>query len=121
MIPGKRVYARRNENDLGDHKILGDDTICINPTCVRVPVFYGHSEALHIETREKITAKAGLRTVTSARALLSLINVSRAVTRPLFGWCRYDGVYVGRIRRTFRALRVSTCGLYRTIFGKVRH
>jgi aspartate-semialdehyde dehydrogenase len=38
------------------HKILGDNSILINPTAVRVPVFYGHSEAVHIETREKITA-----------------------------------------------------------------
>jgi aspartate-semialdehyde dehydrogenase len=35
-------------------KILGDDTIQVNPTAVRVPVFYGHSEAVHIETRRKI-------------------------------------------------------------------
>ncbi|HEU0278157.1 MAG TPA: aspartate-semialdehyde dehydrogenase [Rhodanobacteraceae bacterium] len=44
-------------------KILEDDSIQVNPTCVRVPVFYGHSEAVHIETREKISA-------TDARALL---------------------------------------------------
>ena len=44
-------------------KILGDDRIQVNPTVVRVPVFYGHSEAVHIETREKITAE-------QARALL---------------------------------------------------
>ena len=44
-------------------KILGDESIQVNPTCVRVPVFYGHSEAVHIETREKISAEA-------ARALL---------------------------------------------------
>jgi aspartate-semialdehyde dehydrogenase len=36
-------------------KILEDDTILVNPTCVRVPVFYGHSEAVHIETSEKIS------------------------------------------------------------------
>ena len=35
-------------------KILDDETIRVNPTCVRVPVFYGHSEAVHIETKEKI-------------------------------------------------------------------
>lgn len=39
------------------NKIMEDDTIKVNPTAVRVPVFYGHSEALHIETRKKITAK----------------------------------------------------------------
>lgn len=37
-------------------KILGDESIQVNPTCVRVPVFYGHSEAVHIETSEKISA-----------------------------------------------------------------
>ena len=37
-------------------KIMGDSAILVNPTAVRVPVFYGHSEAVHIETREKITA-----------------------------------------------------------------
>ncbi len=37
-------------------KILEDDSIQVNPTCVRVPVFYGHSEAVHIETRTKIGA-----------------------------------------------------------------
>ena len=44
-------------------KIMGDDSIMVNPTAVRVPVFYGHSEAIHIETRKKITAA-------EARALL---------------------------------------------------
>ena len=38
-------------------KIFDDNTIKVNPTAVRVPVFYGHSEAVHIETKSKITAK----------------------------------------------------------------
>src|SRR6201999_3478946 len=37
-------------------KILEDPAIRINATAVRVPVFYGHSEAVHLETRKKITA-----------------------------------------------------------------
>jgi aspartate-semialdehyde dehydrogenase len=36
-------------------KILGDDSILVNPTAVRVPVFYGHSESVAIETRDKVT------------------------------------------------------------------
>jgi aspartate-semialdehyde dehydrogenase len=44
-------------------KILADESIRVNPTCVRVPVFYGHAEAVHIETREPVS-------VTEARALL---------------------------------------------------
>ena len=37
-------------------KILEDDSILVNPTAVRVPVFYGHSEVIHIETRDKLSA-----------------------------------------------------------------
>ena len=44
-------------------KIMGDESILVNATAVRVPVFYGHSEAVHIETKRKITAA-------EARALL---------------------------------------------------
>ncbi len=35
-------------------KIFEDNSILVNPTTVRIPVFYGHSEAVHIETKEKI-------------------------------------------------------------------
>jgi aspartate-semialdehyde dehydrogenase len=38
-------------------KILGDTTVMVNATAVRVPVFYGHSEAVHIETRSKISSE----------------------------------------------------------------
>ncbi len=44
-------------------KILEDESIQVNPTAVRVPVFYGHAEAVHIETRDKLS-------VEGARALL---------------------------------------------------
>jgi len=37
-------------------KIMGDDTIAVNPTAVRIPTFFGHSEAVHLETRDKISA-----------------------------------------------------------------
>ena len=40
---------------MGNKKIL-DNSIEVNPTTVRVPVFYGHSEAVHLELAEKITA-----------------------------------------------------------------
>ena len=45
-------------------KIFDDPSIVVNPTCVRIPAFYGHSEAVHIETVDKITAE-------HARALLA--------------------------------------------------
>ena len=80
-------------------KIMGDDAIMVNPTAVRVPVFFGHSEALHIETRDKITAA-------DARALLEKAPGIKVVDeRKDGGWptaqseaAGTDPVYVGRIR-----------------------
>ena len=80
-------------------KILGDDGIQVNPTVVRVPVFYGHSEAVHIETREKIDA-------TRARELLASAPGVEVVDEregggyptPVTHASGNDPVYVGRIR-----------------------
>jgi aspartate-semialdehyde dehydrogenase len=80
-------------------KILGDDSIMVNPTAVRVPVFYGHSEAVHIETREKITA-------VQARELLRNAPGVTVVDEPIPGGyptavteaAGQDPVFVGRIR-----------------------
>ena len=38
-------------------KIFADPSIVVNPTCVRVPVFFSHSEAIHVETVDKISAE----------------------------------------------------------------
>ena len=79
-------------------KIMEDDTIVVNPTAVRVPVFYGHSEAVHIETRKKITA-------VEARALLEkapgvvLMDKREAGGYPTpVDAAGNDATYVGRIR-----------------------
>ncbi|RNF85179.1 aspartate-semialdehyde dehydrogenase [Montanilutibacter psychrotolerans] len=80
-------------------KILGDDSILVNATVVRVPVFYGHSEAVHIETREKITAA-------QARALLEKApgvevvdeHVNGGYPTPVTHASGRDPAYVGRIR-----------------------
>lgn len=52
---------------LETQKIFEDDSILVNPTCVRIPVFYGHSEAVHVEL-------AGPLSVAGARELLSRAN-----------------------------------------------
>ncbi len=80
-------------------KILGDDTIQVNPTTVRVPVFYGHSEAVHIETREKIGADEARRLLERAPGVVVLDRrepggYPTAVTEA----AGRDPVYVGRIR-----------------------
>ncbi|MDJ0929140.1 MAG: aspartate-semialdehyde dehydrogenase [Gammaproteobacteria bacterium] len=80
-------------------KILDDDSIQVNPTCVRIPVFYGHSEAVHIETREAISA-AGVRELLQAMpgvAVLDERELGGYPTAVTEGAGR-DEVYVGRIR-----------------------
>lgn len=80
-------------------KIFEDESIQVNPTCVRVPVFFGHSEALHIETRDKISAE-------QARALLEAAPGVTVMDRREDGGyptavtesAGQDPVFVGRIR-----------------------
>ncbi len=80
-------------------KILGDRSILVNPTCVRVPVFYGHAEAVHIETREKITADQVKQLMLEADGV-SLIDdpASLEYPSPAVHSAGNDPVYVGRIR-----------------------
>jgi aspartate-semialdehyde dehydrogenase len=80
-------------------KIMGDDSIMVNPTAVRVPVFYGHSEAIHIETRDKITAEQATALLKAAPGIVVLDERNdggypTAVTEA----SGQDPVYVGRIR-----------------------
>lgn len=80
-------------------KILGDPEIQVNPTTVRVPVFYGHSESVHIETRRKICAKEAQSLLAKAPGVALLDDripggYPTAVTEA--AGC--DDVYVGRIR-----------------------
>ncbi len=80
-------------------KILGDDEILVNPTAVRIPVFFGHSEAIHIETREKISAATASTLLSKSPGIEVLDGVElgkypTAVTES----SGRDPVFVGRIR-----------------------
>ncbi len=80
-------------------KIFEDAEIQVNPTCVRIPVFFGHSEAVHIETREKISAEKA-RELLSGAAGIEIVDEQcdggypTAVTESAGA----DPVFVGRIR-----------------------
>ncbi|MGH8042098.1 MAG: aspartate-semialdehyde dehydrogenase [Rudaea sp.] len=80
-------------------KILGDDSIQVNPTAVRVPVFYGHAEAVHIETRAKISA-AQARALLEQAPGVSVIDQREAggYPTPVGDAAGKDVVCVGRIR-----------------------
>jgi aspartate-semialdehyde dehydrogenase len=80
-------------------KILGDQSVKVNATAVRVPVFYGHSEAVHIETKRKIDADAVRHLLSSAPGVCVLDERKNggyptAVTES----SGHDAVFVGRIR-----------------------
>jgi len=80
-------------------KIMEDDSIRVNATVVRVPVFYGHSEAVHIETRRKISAAQARVLLEQAPGVTVLDRrepggYPTAVTEA----ANHDTVYVGRIR-----------------------
>jgi aspartate-semialdehyde dehydrogenase len=79
-------------------KILGED-IEVNPTCVRVPVFYGHSEAVHIETREKISAEQVRELMANAPGVeLMDERVDGGYPTAVSESAGKDSTYVGRIR-----------------------
>ncbi len=80
-------------------KILESADIMVNPTCARVPVFWGHSESIHLETRRKITAPEAQKLLNSAPGIVVLDGESpgaypTAVTEA----AHRDAVFVGRIR-----------------------
>ncbi|MBT5229266.1 MAG: aspartate-semialdehyde dehydrogenase, partial [Methylococcales bacterium] len=80
-------------------KIFHDDNIMVNPTAVRIPVFYGHSEAVHIETVDKITAREA-RDILAKAPGVEVVDAhedggyATAVTEGVGN----DATYVSRIR-----------------------
>ena len=80
-------------------KILGDETIAVNPTAVRIPVFFGHSEAVHLETRDKISAEAVCELLRKAPGVTLLDGVDTGeYPTAMTEASGTDPVYVGRVR-----------------------
>jgi aspartate-semialdehyde dehydrogenase len=80
-------------------KILEDEAIQVNPTAVRVPVFYGHSEAVHLETKERISAKQARELLRAAPGVIVLDEpVPGGYPTAVTEGSDQDAVYVGRIR-----------------------
>jgi len=96
---GHTAHATQKEAEEETHKILEDDAIGISATCVRVPVWRSHSEAVWVETEREVSPD-------EARGLLQRMPGVRVVDDPASA--RYpmpseaaggDDVLVGRIRR----------------------
>ena len=80
-------------------KILNDDDILVNATAVRIPVFYGHSEAVHIETRDKISAD-DVRELLARAPGVELVDglTSGQYPTAVTHASGNDAVFVGRVR-----------------------
>ena len=79
-------------------KIMGDDAIRVNATCVRVPVLRGHSESVNIETERKITREKAIELLQKAPGITVIDDLeNKKYPMPLFSDGK-DDTFVGRIR-----------------------
>lgn len=87
----KMVYETR--------KIMGDDSIQVCPTCVRVPVAIGHSESILVETERRLSVEEARELFQNAEGVTVIDDLS-AKQYPMPRDCDgKDDVFVGRIRR----------------------
>jgi aspartate-semialdehyde dehydrogenase len=79
-------------------KIMGDQTIQITATTVRVPVYVSHSEAVNIETERKLTAHEARALLAAAPGIVVFDDPSRKLYPMPLDAAGKDEVYVGRVR-----------------------
>ena len=79
-------------------KIMGDESIQVTATCVRVPVFGGHSESVNVQTEKKITAREARALLEKAPGVIVKDDVTHNVYPLAVDCVNQDEVFVGRIR-----------------------
>ena len=93
-------YTREEMKMVWETKKILDNKILVNPTCVRVPVFYGHSEAVHFETKKKIELDEVIDLLKSAKGVTIVDNPKQLqFPTPKEDASGKDDVFVGRIRQ----------------------
>ncbi|MHB8491282.1 MAG: aspartate-semialdehyde dehydrogenase [Solirubrobacteraceae bacterium] len=80
-------------------KILGDPSIRVSATCVRVPVFVGHSEAVNVQTREPLSPEQARALLGAAPGVTVVDDPARSEYPLAIAAEGRDGVLVGRLRR----------------------
>lgn len=91
-------YTKEELKMVNETKKILDPSIAVSATCVRVPVFCGHSEALNIETEKKLTAKE-VRDLLSVALGVEVVDDPANNLYPLaINAAGKDPCYVGRIR-----------------------
>ncbi|HEU4978445.1 MAG TPA: aspartate-semialdehyde dehydrogenase [Solirubrobacteraceae bacterium] len=80
-------------------KILGDESIRVSATCVRVPVAIGHSEAVNVQTREPLSPERARELLSAAPGITVLDDPGAGIYPLAIDAAGRDDVFVGRIRR----------------------
>lgn len=90
-------------------KILGDDSIKVTATTVRVPVYYGHSESVNIETEKPLSAETAREFLERAPGVV-VVDDPAELVYPLASECAgTDAVYVGRLRNDLTVKHGLNC------------
>jgi aspartate-semialdehyde dehydrogenase len=98
LIPSSRTATpRKDENDQRTIKIM-ESPIRVTATTVRVPVFYGHSESLNIETEKKITVAKAFELLKNAPGCKLVDDVAKGIYPMPIDAAGQDLTFVGRIR-----------------------
>jgi len=79
-------------------KIMEDDSIAITATCVRVPVFRGHSEAVNIETERKISPEEARQILKKSEGVVVVDDISKLKYPLATKAANCEETFVGRIR-----------------------
>ena len=79
-------------------KILGDQSLKITATTVRVPVYYGHSESINVEFNSPVTLEGVMETLKNAPGIVLMDDAASAVYPTPLDCENKDEVFVGRVR-----------------------
>lgn len=85
------------------HKIMGDDSIKISATTVRVPVMTSHSESVMMETEDKISIEQIRKAMEEAEGVILKDDFANEVYPTTLDSSGNDDVYVGRVRNDLSA------------------
>jgi len=80
-------------------KILGRDDVAVSATCVRVPVYTGHSVSANVQTREEISPDRCRELLASAPGVVVIDDPANGLYPTALDVAGRDEVLVGRIRR----------------------
>ncbi len=91
-------YTREEMKMVWETKKILDPSIEVNPTTVRVPVLHGHSEAVHLELHNPLTAEKARQLLRKAPGVIVMDEPSKEKYPTPFMAIGKDEVFVGRIR-----------------------